>query len=186
MGTDKNLIKIILLLKEYLDTKKEIFMCFCDYGVQLEGWFKGELLFFFNNLKNSRELNDFDREVKSPVLNNKIDFKLEFQIENRNEIVWLELKHWLIGYQKGTKYIAQTYFVDPTSVGIKPDIEKLRIISSDNKYMLVTMTANPGRNDWYNGVQKFNDKFANLKIESLTNPEDFNKSYFLGLLKVLS
>ena len=52
--------------------------------------------------------------------------------------------------------------------------------------MLVTMTANPGRNDWYNGVQKFNDKFANLKIESLTHPEDFNKSYFLGLLKVLS
>ena len=52
MDIDKNLIEIVLLLKKYLDTKKEIFKCFCDYGVQLEGWFKGELLFFFDNLKN--------------------------------------------------------------------------------------------------------------------------------------
>lgn len=173
------------MLKEYLDTKKEILSCFCDYGVQLEGWFKGELLFFFNNLKNSKVIYDFDREVKSPVANNKIDFKLELKINNRIEIVWLELKHWLIGYQKGYKYNTQFYFGDPTSVGIKPDIEKLKIIKSDNKYVLISMTANPGRNGWYNGVQKFTKKFSNLEIESLTDPAEYEDFYFLGLLKVL-
>jgi len=185
MNLDKNLIKIIFLLKNHLDTKKEILNCFCDHGVQLEGWFKGELLLFFSNLKNSKVIDDFDREVKSPVANNKIDFKLELQIDNRIEIVWLELKHWLIGYQKGAKYIAQTYFGDPTSVGIKPDVEKLMNIKSDSKYMLIAMTANPGKSGCDDGVQKFNDKFPNLKIESLTNPVEYNDSYFLGLLKVL-
>jgi len=186
MNLDKNLIRIIFLLKDYLDTKKEILTCFCGHGVQLEGWFKGELLFFFSNLKNSKDIYDFNREVKPPVANNKIDFKLKLQIDNRIETVWLEIKHWLIGYQKGYKYNAQFYFGDPTSVGIKPDIEKLTIIKSDNKYMLISMTANPGRNDWQNGVQKFNNKFSNLKIESLTDPAEFEDFYFLGLLKILT
>ena len=62
---------------------------------------------------------------------------------------------------------------------------KQTIIKSDNKYMLISMTANPGRNDWQNGVQKFNNKFSNLKIESLADPTEYNDFYFLGLLKVL-
>jgi len=185
MILDKNLSRIVLLLKEYLDTKKDILSCFCDHGVQIEGWFKGELLFFFSNLKKAGQLRDFDREVKSPVTNNKIDFKLELQIGSKNEIAWLELKHWLLGYQKGYKYNAQFYFGDPTSVGIRPDIEKLTIIKSDNRYILILMTANPGRDNWYNGIQKFNNKFSNLKIESLNDPSEYKDFYFLGLLKVL-
>lgn len=186
MNIDQKLVKIIYLLRNYLDTKKEILTCFCSHGVQLEGWFKGELLFFFSNLKSSKDILDIDREVKSPVANNKIDFKLELQTDNQSDTVWIELKHWLIGYQKGYKYNSQFYFGDPTSVGIKSDAEKLTNIKSNNKYMLIVTTANPGINDWYNGVQKFNNKFSNLKIESLTDPSEFNDFYFLGLLKILT
>ena len=186
MDLDNYLVNLIKKFKQYLDLKEELLNAFCDYGVQLEGWFKGELLFFFDKLKSSKELNDFDREIKSPTLNNKIDFKLEFQIDNQIKIAWLELKHWLIGYQKGYKYNTQFYFGDPSSVGIKHDIAKLTNIKSDNQYMIIAMTANPRENDWHKGVQKFNNKFSNLRIESLTDPADFKDFYFLGLLKILT
>jgi hypothetical protein len=185
MILDNNINVIILLLKEYLDTKKDILSCFSDQGVQLEGWFKGELLYFLSTLKKTGQLYDFDREVKSPVANKKIDFKLELQIGNKSEIIWLELKHWLIGYQKGYKYNAQFYFGDPTSIGIKPDIEKLAMIKSDNRYVLISMTENPGKDGWYNGIQKFNNKFSNLKIKNMNDPSEYEDFYFLGLIKVL-
>lgn len=186
MNLDNKLLNIVLELKNHFDGKKEIMGCFCNQGVQLEGWLKGELLYLFSNFKKSGDLSDFDREVKSPISNQKIDFRIEFQKGNGNIIFWLEIKHWLIGYQKGYKYNANFYFGDPTSVGIKPDVEKLSVIKSDNKYMLILTTANPGREDWLNGIQKFSNKFSNFKIESLTDPNEFEDFYFLGLLKIIS
>ena len=100
MNTDNNIKKIVLELKKHFDDKNGIFTCFCTQGVQIEGWLKGELLYFLSQLKETGKINDFDREVKSPVSNQKIDFKLELKTNNNIEIIWLELKHWLIGYQK--------------------------------------------------------------------------------------
>lgn len=185
MSIDNNIIKILLKLKNFFNIKKEILTCFCNQGVQLEGWFKGELLNFLSNSKESKEIYDFDREIKSPVSNQKIDFKLELKTDSKNEVLWLEIKHWLIGYQKGYKYNANFYFGDPTSVGIKKDVEKLSVIKSDNKYILILATANPGGEAWFNGVQKFNNKFSNFHIESLTDPNEFENFYFLGLLKII-
>ena len=184
MNTDNNIKKIVLELKKHFDDKNEIFTCFCTQGVQIEGWLKGELLYFLSQLKETGKINDFDREVKSPVSNQKIDFKLELKTNNNIEIIWLELKHWLIGYQKGYKYNANFYFADPTSVGIKPDIEKLSNLNLGNKYMLILMTSNPGEIEWFNGIKKFNNKFSNLEIEGLTEPNEFKDFYFLGLLKI--
>ncbi|GAI25108.1 unnamed protein product, partial [marine sediment metagenome] len=90
---DNNLLEINLKFKDYLNSKKGILSCFYNKGVQLEGWFKGELLYFLSNLKESKKIYDFDREVKSPVSNQRIDFKLEFKINNSNEVLWLEIKH---------------------------------------------------------------------------------------------
>lgn len=46
------------------------------------------------------------------------------------------------------------------------------------------MTANPGLEDWEAGIEKFNQKFAPLKLLGLTSPSDFPDAYHLGLLKV--
>ena len=72
--------------------------CFCDRGVQVEGWFKGEMLAFLE-----RERADFDREVKIGPDRKKIDF----QVTLLSEPARIELKHWLIGNQKGMSYDAR-------------------------------------------------------------------------------
>ena len=42
------MIKLVERFQEALDARRGILECFCNYGVQLEGWLKGELLYFLN------------------------------------------------------------------------------------------------------------------------------------------
>ena len=98
-----------------------------------------------------------------------------------HEIVWIELKHWINGYQQEDKRDAGYYFGIAGSSGIKPDVEKLNS-AVGNKYIMVLMTDNPGKWEWSAGVTNFNRKFSPLRIQSLTNPDHFPGYYFLGLL----
>jgi len=98
--------------------------------------------------------------------------------------IWLELKHYLIGFQRNTRYEARAYFTDPTG-GIKPDIDKLVVTNTVARYILILATANPGSIGWLEAVQDFNQKFLPLYLYSLTNPDDFPPTFFLGLLRVV-
>ena len=178
MGSETQMIELVNRFQEVLDARRGILECFCSYGVQLEGWLKGELLYFLDAEKAEGRLYDFDREVSFGQGRRKIDIK----ITGENGIAtWMELKHWLIGYQKGQKYDAGFYFRDPTSVGIKPDVEKLNL-TAGNKFVLTLATANPGTKDWFGGVDAFNRKFSPLRISPVTDLADFQAEYFLGLL----
>jgi hypothetical protein len=170
--------------KKVLDDHEELLKCFCRKGVQLEGWLKGELLYFFEKEKKKVIL-DFDREVTIPI-GRKVDFRITVGERTNFVDVWIEIKYWLIGYQKGSYYNANFYFGDSSSVGIRPDIEKLLEIQKDPKFMLILAVANPGSDEWEEGVKKFNRKFKPLHISSLTNPKDFAKTFFLGLLRITS
>lgn len=175
---------LVVRFKQALDSKDKALDCFCKYGVQVEGWLKGEFLCFLHNEKDVGRVAHFDREVSMGMGRKKADFMVKMSASSGVLEAWIELKHWLIGYQRGTQYNAQFYFGDRSSVGIKPDAEKLSEISNGGKFFLVLTTANCGMNDWSDGVNKFNRKFAPLHLESLTIPADFPSSYYLGLLKV--
>lgn len=162
-----------------LDTRRDILECFCTYGVQLEGWLKGELLYFLASEKAHGRLYDFDREVGFGQGRRRIDIKIT---HDDHRLIWLELKHWLIGYQRGSRYGAGFYFGDSSAAGIKPDVEKLNL-AYGRKHILILTTANPGE-EWYSGVERFNRKFAPAHILPLTNPADYPAQYFLGLLSV--
>ena len=188
MVLEDRLKDLVVRFKEVLDSKEGVLNCFCKYGVQSEGWLKGELLYFLDNEKSAGRIDHFDREVSIRVgrKKKKVDFKVKISTSSGALEAWIELKHWLIGYQKGTRYNAQFYFGDPSSVGIKPDAEKLSGIPNGSKFLLILTTANPGTNDWSTGVNKFNKKFFPIHLESLTNPADFPSFYYLGLLEVKS
>lgn len=184
MILEDRLKELIVRFKEILDSKEEILRCFCKYGVQLEGWLKGELLYFLDKEKSVGRIAHFDREVLMGIGKKRVDIKLKMSTSSGALEAWIELKHWLIGHQKGTPYNAQFYFGDPSSVGIKPDAEKLSEISNSSKFLLILTTANPSVNDWSIGVNKFNKKFSPLHLRNLTDPADFPSFYYLGLLEV--
>jgi len=180
IGLDTKVRDLVLSFKKVLDDHDAHLKSFCDHGVQVEGWLKGELLGFLEQQKVR-----FSREEKASIdKRKKVDFKIELTTETGTEYAWIELKHWLIGYQKGVKYDASFYFGDPTSVGISQDAKKLTKIPDNGRYILVLATANPGDEEWQKGLAKFNEKFIDTAVEALTQPRDFPDHYCVGLLKV--
>ena len=180
------IVDLALRLKKSLDSRQRVLECFCKYGVQVEGWFKGEILCFLDNEKAYGRIASFDREVmiESGGKKKKVDLSIRILSDNVGVETVIELKHWLIGYQKGTKYNANFCFRDPTSVGIRPDVESLSKVLGHDIFMLILCTANPSIEDWMSGVAEFNRKFNPLRIESLNSPEEFPPYYFLGCLEV--
>jgi hypothetical protein len=71
------------------------FTVFTDFGFQAESWFKAELLMALNLLRKEEIIQELDREVR--VGTQKVDIVLRYQGVQH----WVELKHWLIGKQKG-------------------------------------------------------------------------------------
>lgn len=185
VGLDKQVRDLVTSFKQVLDAHECHLKSFCNHGVQVEGWLKGELLGFLEQQQADGVIAGFSREVK--VENDKrkkVDLKVVFPTDKGTECIWIELKHWLIGQQQGVPYNASFYFNDPTSVGISQDTKKLAKVPEENRYILVLTTANPGDEEWQRGVAKFNEKFAPPRLETLTQPSHFPRHYSLGLLKI--
>ena len=53
---EERLKELISAFKKDLDSKHEQLNCFCKHGVQLEGWLKGELIYFLEKQKKLRLL----------------------------------------------------------------------------------------------------------------------------------
>lgn len=163
-------------LRKHFDSLTDRLDCFCSQGVQLEGWFKGELLFVLDGWHKAKRISDFDREI--PVGGKKVDIRIDCE----GSCHWVELKYWLIGMQKGTSYTPNFYFTDRP--GIRNDVSALQSLSSTGcPWLLILTAARPDTDAWECGVEKFNQlTVANLIPR--TSPVDFPPSYFLGLLQI--
>ena len=186
MNTEDTLQKLVAKFGQVLNTRQPILECFCRQGVQLEGWLKGELLYYLDSEKAAGRLAHIERESRFGKGQKRVDFRLAIESRQGLAHAWLEIKHWLIGQQKCYNYDTPFYFGDASSAGIKPDAEKLHNIPSGEKFILVLSTANPGTGSWFRDVLKFNRKFEPLELKALTDPNDFPPAYFLGLLKVIA
>ena len=168
---------------EYLRRSEQQLQSFHTYESQVEGWFKGELLCFLDREKRTDRLHNFEREKSGDDESHKrTDIVLQF--DKSSPISWVELKH-CIGYYNNRRYDSSSYFKFDNNSCIKRDVEKLltRPID-DDKFMLVPFTPNPGSEDWRAGVDLFNTNFSPLSVRPLTNPDNYPKYFFLGLLRV--
>lgn len=173
------MIRLLPHIKSHFESLDSHLSCFHDLEVQVEGWFKGELLFLLARLKREGLLQDFKREIK--IDHGRVD--LSITIEDAPH--WVELKHWLCGVQRGVRLNPIFYFGDRTSVGILPDVNKLLLLHRrGQKWILILATKNPGVHDWNKGLETFHRKFRNRHLWSQSEPNDFSPTYFLGLLKI--
>ena len=163
----------------HFDQLRDRMACFHKYGVQVEGWFKGELLLILYKQVINGTIQSFDREVNIEGSRSKVDLKVTID----DCAHWIELKHWLIGEQHGTSYSPSFYFGDPQ--GLLKDVDKLcSIRGEDKRWLLLLLTKNPGVAAWESGLGKFANKFS-YTLKPYTDPRKFDKLYFLSLLQVV-
>ena len=189
MSTIGYMMDVVTRLRTVLDAHETHMKLFDQHAVQVEGWLKGELLHFFDIEKADGRLRDYwpesPPESRTASSRERIDYELELATADATTKVWLELKHFQIGCQKGVCYKAHGYLARK-SYGIYKDVVKLRQITAGDRYVLVLATKNPGRYDWSTGVATFNADFGHLSlhIHTHTDPSDFPSTYFVGLLEV--
>ncbi len=106
---------------------------FSRMGIQLEGWVKGELLFLFDSLMQEGKVDRIYREVS---FENSSRRKVDLVVRTRDDEHWVELKYWLVGEQKNTRYRPSFYFKDASHVGIIGDVRKLLEVQSSGKLFL--------------------------------------------------
>ena len=109
MDIDQSLTKLVTGFRKVMEDRTEHLKCFRAHGVQLEGWLKGELLHFLDYYQKTGKISHFAREEPAGKGRRKVVFYLEFSDAKGPRIAWVEIKHWLIGYQKGCKYEAHLH-----------------------------------------------------------------------------
>ena len=143
--------------------KRNYLMLFSDLQIQIEGWFRGELMNFLRN--NNIDITVKNRESRiNDCTNKKADFRLEFP----NEIYWIELKHLLVGYQLDSSFPLKFYFNDDTY--IDNDIKKLQEVDHSDKKQYLYSLAFISTNYPYN-------KSKNSKNTEITSMEIVSKEY---------
>ena len=58
------MFELLPRMQQHFDALQDRLTCFCDLGIQCEGWFKGELLTLLTQLRKEGVVQDFDREVR--------------------------------------------------------------------------------------------------------------------------
>ncbi|KJE49323.1 hypothetical protein TZ01_04520 [Acidiplasma sp. MBA-1] len=82
---------------ELINSKKGYLQLFSRLQIQIEGWFRRELMKYFDG--NVHELTNKNREVKIPGQEQGRRKKADFKIKINGDCCWIELKHLLIGNQ---------------------------------------------------------------------------------------
>ena len=113
------LCEVVDRFGNWLRLRPKQLKCFTSLGIQVEGWFKGEFLTFLKSELSEHRIVTFDREVKCGDGQKKVDVTISFMDQHPS---WIELKHQLIGNQKGVDYNAEWYLKDQTN-GILSDVQ---------------------------------------------------------------
>ena len=145
---------------------------FSSLQIQIEGWFRGELLHFIDSYRNEPRIKELTTESREVAVKHKSRRKVDLRIEINNELYWIELKHILIGKQKGNGFGLNDYFSKGTY--IDNDIQKLNCLKANSaktqhKFCLVFLSTN----GWDNGniLQE-----SNGKTQADTLGENINKN----------
>ncbi len=95
MNIDGQIIALVRRFGETLGGSVGRLRCFHAHGVQIEGWLKGELLFFLDGEKVRGAIGDFDREIRTDLGDRRkqVDLRIALEVEGTRRDAWIELKH---------------------------------------------------------------------------------------------
>ena len=118
---------------------------------QVEGWFKGELLFLLKSLRDNNRLEDWHSEYSPPEIGKK---RIDFYVNLSDGPLYIELKSFYYGRQANATIDLATCFT-----ALPKDVDKLADLRDGNKFSLVFVTPKPNPQLWQRALQKFQRKY---------------------------
>jgi hypothetical protein len=154
---------------------------FLDAERQVEGWFKGELLWLLKSWKDDRLIDNWKSEYRAFQTNDKRHYRrMDFFIELADGPLYLELKTFYHGTQAGQNVDLGTCFTF-----LPPDIDKLANLPSGNKFLLVFVTPNPESKNkkWQTTLDGFRKNYPN--VSEIPARHKFPEEIYIAKLKVV-
>ena len=153
--------------------KSKYLVLFSRLETQMERWFMGELMHYFEETENI-ELTTENREVS---INGK---KVDLKIPICGQDFWIELKHIFVGRQKEAPYKISSYVHGKNY--IDDDIQKIQ--QKENAYILSFVSTNNGTikdsTDLRNQIISIlNSKQLNADVVSSNYEKSCEFGYFL-------
>lgn len=147
---------------------------------QVEGWFKGELLYLFTELKKDGILESWEPEAVFPNLGKK---KSDFKVTIDGEPIYLELKTLYHGMQKNQPIDLGIYFYKD-SVGIWNDIQKLSSLEDGRGFCILFVYPKPNRERWNKTLQKYEERILPNRIKKLSKIDEYPSDLFIAKIEI--
>ena len=169
------MMEIYKAMIEYFDNKVDYIRLFDKNDVRVEGWFKGELLVFFDRLKKQNTIQDYFREKRIRV--GKRRRQIDFEIKSKDIANLIEIKAMPIGRRQNTPRNLRFYFTENNN-GILNDFTKLESINMENanKWIIGFIYPKPTKEEWSSEIARINDGWI-LRTEL----EKFQDDYYVAI-----
>jgi hypothetical protein len=160
--------------RSHLENHADRLRCFRDYEFQAEGWLKAEWVALLDGMKRRGEIAGVDREVVASGQR-----KIDLAVTLKGGRHWIELKHWLIGVQKGQTWGPGAYIDDLDS-----EFMKFRAVKAGTRaWVAILCTSNPGDAAWASALRSFNISNSPWSLKALEKPSLYPSEYFLGVVQ---
>ena len=134
---------------------------------QVDGWFKGELIYLFTSLQQRKGLEEWEVDVLVPGQDKDQAKRVDFKVKLDNGFAWLELK---------------SLYGDPQEV--RGDVLKLASIKEGTGYCILFIYPGPERDQWQEILTKFKEKAGDCTFKEKSSISQFPKTLCIAKLEI--
>jgi hypothetical protein len=146
---------------------------------QVEGWFKGELIYLFNKLCGQSEMHSWDCEsLVNATSRGKCDFVVSLDTR-----VWLEVKALYHGLQR-TSPIGLDIYLYKDSIGIWGDTVKLSSLKDSEAYHLLFIYPRPDPDRWKVLLDRYRLRVVPIELAESSRSTDYPRELYICKLRV--
>lgn len=167
--------QLFSLIDQHFLAKAEYCRLFADVQRQVEGWFKGELIYLFNSLK----LN-WEPEASMPGFGKK---KIDFKLVLDDGLVYLELKALYHGRQRGQTVDLGIYFYKD-EVGIWGDMRKLASLPEGRGFCVLFIYPKPDNERWHLALATYTQRITPIALQEESEISEFPPELYIAKLEV--
>lgn len=142
---------------------------------QVEGWFKGELIWFLTGGANV-----WEAEVPFPHDRRK---RCDFMVDVEGTPVYLELKALYHGQQRSARFGLGIYLYKDT-VGIWGDVLKLSRLRVGLGYSLLFIYPRPDPKSWSRQIEQYKQRIEPIRLREASQVSEYPPELYICKLEI--
>lgn len=151
---------------------------------QVDGWFKGELIYLFTSLQQRKGLEEWAPEVLVPGQDEDKKKRVDFRVKLDNGFAWLEIKCLYWGPTRAQQPTDLSFYFSNDPQEVRGDVLKLASIKEGIGYCIIFIYPGPERDQWQEILTKFKEKAGDCTFKEKSSISQFPKTLCIAKLEI--